>query len=692
MSGIIGIDVGGTFSDLTYLSPSGQITVLKVPSTPQDQSIGVQNAISQLQSEMGQKNVEFDFLVHGSTVATNTVLTRSGSKTALITTHGVKDIIEIGRQTRTSLYDLDVDPVKPLVPRHLRFEVLERLDSAGKIIEPLDMENVNEVIQKIPEEIESVAISFLFSFLNSEHEKLVEKAIEERRPKILLSRSSKVLPVFREFERTSTTVLDAYIKPVMYNYLRRFRKRIEEVTDNPIEGLRVMKGDGGLVTIPQATERAAETILSGLAGGVLGGVLLHRILKEKSSQTVQNIPLARLISLDIGGTSTDVSLVQNGKPMFTRDGKIGDLPLAIPSVDVVTVGAGGGSIAHVARSGLFQVGPRSAGADPGPACYGLGGTEPTVTDADLLAGKLNSANFCGGKMPLYPDLSQKAISSLADDLRISEDKCISGITRIADTNVVAAVRKVSLERGHDPRQCILAAFGGAGPTHACNVATLAGIKIVVVPPFPGVWSAVGLLTADHKRTEMKSILVTTEEFTLSDLRSEFESLEVSVRAFLETEGFSHSQIQFSRELDCRFEGQAYELVVPISPQVLAENSSEDIIRKLFEQEHQRIYDFIAQESRVEIVNIRVIGTCERPPSSFEEPEKGNKDPIDAIFEQREVLFTEWAETDIFLRDRLASGNQIAGPAIIEQSDSTTVIPPGWAAMCDTSGCLILKAS
>ncbi|MHA2273709.1 MAG: hydantoinase/oxoprolinase family protein [Candidatus Hodarchaeales archaeon] len=689
MSGIIGIDVGGTFSDLTYLSPSGQITVLKVPSTPQDQSIGVQNSINQLQSELGQKNVKFDFLVHGSTVATNTVLTRTGSKTALITTHGFKDIIEIGRQTRTSLYDLDVDPVKPLVPRHLRFEVFERLDSAGKIIEPLNMDNVNEIIQKIPEEIESVAISFLFSFLNSDHEKLVEKAIKGQRPKILLSRSSKVLPVFREFERTSTTILDAYIKPVMYNYLRRLKERVEKATGNPVEGLRVMKGDSGLVTIPQATERAAETILSGLAGGVLGGVLLHRILTEKSSETPV-IRLTRLVSLDIGGTSTDVSLIQNGKPMFTRDGKIGDLPLAIPSVDVVTVGAGGGSIAHVARSGLFQVGPRSAGADPGPACYGLGGTEPTVTDADLLAGKLNSANFCGGKMSLYPDLSQKAISSLAEELRLSEDKCIIGITRIADTNVVAAVRKVSLERGHDPRQCTLAAFGGAGPTHACNVATLAGINVVVVPPFPGVWSAVGLLTADHKRTEMKSILVTTEEFTLSDLHSELNSLKASVRDFLETEGFSHSQIQFSRELDCRFEGQAYELVVPISPQVLAEDSSEDIIRKLFEQEHQRIYDFIAQESRVEIVNIRVIGTCERPPSSFEGPEKGNKNPIEAILDQREVLFTKWIETDVFLRNRLASGNQITGPAIIEQSDSTTVVPPGWTAMCDSSGCLILK--
>lgn len=688
MSGIIGIDVGGTFSDLTYLSPSGQITVLKVPSTPQDQSIGVQNSISQLQSEIGHNNVKFDFLVHGSTVATNAVLTRTGSKTALITTHGFKDIIEIGRQTRTSLYDLNVDPVKPLVPRHLRFEVVERLDSAGNVIEPLNMDNVNETIQEIPEEIESVAISFLFSFLNSDHEKLVEKAIKGQRPKILLSSSSKVLPVFREFERTSTTVLDAYIKPVMYNYLRKLKERLEQATDSPVEGLRVMKGDGGLVTIPQATERAAETILSGLAGGVLGGVLLHRMLKEKSSPLT--IPLSRLVSLDIGGTSTDVSLVQNGRPMFTRDGKIGDLPLAIPSVDVVTVGAGGGSIAHVAKSGLFQVGPRSAGADPGPACYGLGGTEPTVTDADLRAGKLNSTNFCGGKMSLYPDLSQKAINSLAEDLKISEDKCIIGITRIADTNVVAAVRKVSLERGHDPRQCTLAAFGGAGPTHACTVATLAGINVVVVPPFPGVWSAVGLLTADHKRTEMKSILVTTEEFTLSDLHSELKSLEASVRDFLEAEGFSHSQIQFSRELDCRFEGQAYELVVPISPQVLTEDSSEDIIRKLFEQEHQRFYDFVAQESRVEIVNIRVIGTCGRPPSSFEGPEKGNKNPTDAIFDQREVLFAKWIETDIFLRNRLKSGNQITGPAIIEQSDSTTVVPPGWTAMCDTSGCLILK--
>ncbi|MFX0115277.1 MAG: hydantoinase/oxoprolinase family protein, partial [Candidatus Hodarchaeota archaeon] len=489
--------------------------------------------------------------------------------------------------------------------------------------------------------------------------------------------------------RTSTTVLDAYIKPVMYNYLRRLRERVEETVGKSLEGIRVMKGDGGLVTIPQATERAAETILSGLAGGVLGGVLLHRILKGKSSK---NIPLSRLISLDIGGTSTDVSLVQDGRPMFTRDGKIGGLPLAIPSVDVVTVGAGGGSIAHVAKSGLFQVGPRSAGADPGPACYGLDGTEPTVTDADLLAGKLSSANFCGGKMSLYPDLSQKAINSLAEDLNISKDDCITGITRIADTNVVAAVRKVTLERGHDPRQCILAAFGGAGPTHACAVAELAGIKVVVVPPFPGVWSAVGLLTADHRRTEMKSILVNTEELPLSELNSEFVFLESPIREFLKKEGFSDSQMQFFRELDCRYQGQAHELVISVSSRIKQVNHIQDPIRVLFEEEHQKLYGFAAKESRVEIVNIRATGTCQMPSPRFPEIRKGDENPFDAFLDQREVLFTNWMETNVYLRDHLKAGNIVKGPAIIEQADSTTVIPPKWMARNDPSGCLILKSA
>ncbi|MFQ5978463.1 MAG: hydantoinase/oxoprolinase family protein [Candidatus Heimdallarchaeota archaeon] len=688
MTGIIGIDVGGTFSDLIYLTSSGQITVLKVPSTPQDQSIGVRNSIRQLQTEIGRDNVKFDFLIHGSTVATNCTLERKGAKIALITTQGFKDVIEIGRQTRTSLYNLDVDPIKPLVPRQHRFELSERVGSSGEIIDGITFEEAKKRIHELPKEVESIAISFLFSFLNPKHEQIVEQIIREGRPDLPVSRSSKVLPVFREFERTSTTVLDAYVKPVMHNYLQKLQRRVEKIIGESAKSLRVQKGDGGLVTVTQATERAAETILSGLAGGVLGGVLLHRILKEKSSE---NIPLSHLISLDIGGTSTDVTLVQDGQPMFTQDCNIGGFPLAIPSVDVVTVGAGGGSIARIGESGLFQVGPGSAGADPGPACYGLGGLKPTVTDADLLAGKLNPTNFCGGQISLYPDLSRVAINSLAENLGISEDECLIGISRIADTNVVAAVRKVSLERGHDPRKCILAAFGGAGPTHACAVAALAGIDIVVVPPFPGVWSAVGLITADHKRTEMKSILATTQELAITELSSEFESLKAVIQDFLTNEGFSSSQMKFNREIDCRYQGQAYELAIPILSKTLAEDSHDDIIRELFEEKHQRIYGFIAKESLVEIVNVRVTGVCQSSPPSFPAPEEGNESPVDAFWDQREVLFTEWMETDIYLRNRLMAGNRIAGPAVIEQSDSTTVVPPNWIAKCDLSGCLILRS-
>lgn len=688
MTGIIGIDVGGTFSDLIYLSTSGQITVLKVPSTPQDQSIGVRNSIRQLHTEIGSDNVKSAAIIHGSTVATNCTLERKGAEVALITTQGFKDVIEIGRQTRTSLYNLDVDPIKPLVPRKRRYELKERIGSSGEIIDEISHEETKKIVHELPKEVESIAISFLFSFLNPKHEQIVEQVIRDLRPELPVSRSSKVLPVFREFERTSTTVLDAYVKPIMHNYLQKLQKRIETIIDGPVKSLRVQKGDGGLVTVAQATERAAETILSGLAGGVLGGVLIHRILKEKSSE---DIPLSRLISLDIGGTSTDVTLVQNGQPMFTQDCKIGGFPLAIPSVDVVTVGAGGGSIARLGESGLFQVGPGSAGADPGPACYGLGGSEPTVTDADLLAGRLNPAIFCGGHMSLYPDLSRAAINSLAEDLSISEDECLKGISQIADTNVVAAVRKVSLERGHDPRQCILAAFGGAGPTHACAVAALAGIDIVVVPPFPGVWSAVGLLTADHNRTEMKSILATTQEFAITELISEFESLKSSIQEFLTNEGFLSAQMQFNREIDCRYQGQAYELAVPILLKTMAEDSYEDIIRGLFEEKHQRIYGFIAKESLVEIVNVRVTGVCQSSPPSFPAPEKGNESASDAFWDQRDVLFTEWMETDIYRRNRLMAGNTIAGPAVIEQSDSTTVVPPNWIVKCDLSGCLILRA-
>ncbi len=687
MTSVIGVDVGGTFSDLTFISPSGAITILKVPSTPKDQSIGVQNALVQLKDQFIGKTPDLDILIHGSTVATNAVLERKGATTALITTKGFKDVIEIGRQTRRCLYDLNEDPINPLAPRNLRFEIAERVGADGRIIEPINHIDIKNTVKSIPDHVESVAICLIFSFQQPIHEIQIEKLLSQYKPDLAISRSSRVLPVFKEYERTSTILLDAYVKPIMKNYLKRFINRTNAFFQKEFEEIRIMKGDGGIVSFSHATERAAEIILSGLAGGVLGGVLIQRML---AGSPQNNLDTSKIVSLDIGGTSTDVSLILNGNAIYTRDCKISDLPLSIPSVDVVTVGAGGGSIAHIGKNGLFQVGPLSAGASPGPACYGQGGTDPTVTDADLLAGRLNPKNFCGGTIDIFTEQAKVVIEALADQLKISIDECINGILTIADTNVVTAVRKVSLERGHDPRQCIIASFGGAGPTHVCSVASLANIKIVVIPPYPGVWSSVGLLTADHRRSEMKSILKFTKDITIKELFHEYKMLESKVVEFLQLEGISRINTKILWEIDCRYKGQSYELNLSFPQKKLYKTQRTQIIREMFESEHYKIYGFRTHESLVEIVNIRVIGMSKQTVPQFQKPEEGNRNSDEALLTQRSVLFEDWIETDIFLRQQLKVGNLIQGPAIIEQPDSTSVVLPGWVAECDPTGCLILK--
>ena len=669
----VGVDVGGTFTDIIIADSKG-ICVFKVPSTPEDQSIGVSNGLSFVDSP---ENV--NFLVHGSTVATNAILERKGAKTALLTTKGFRDVLEIGRQSRESLYDFFQERNPILVPRELRFEISERVDARERILVPMQVERLNEIVKNIVEkQVESLAIVFLFSFFNPSHERLCRDKIKDILKNdytsypLSISISSEVLPEFREFERTSTTCVDAYIGPLMKRYLERIEGRIKKIGFKTT--LQIMQSNTGLTRVNNAAERPVQTILSGLAGGVLGG-----------AYSASSLGITQAISLDIGGTSTDVALILNGNVSTTTESTIGGFPIAIPVVDVVTIGAGGGSIAKVPR-GILEVGPESQGADPGPACYGKGGELVTVTDADLWVGYLHQESFLGGSMKLNKTLSQEALDRLLENPSLSnidKDSMAMGIIDVADNNVANAIRAVSVARGHDPRPMTLIAFGGAGPDHACNICEILGMNKIVVPPYPGAWSAFGLLTADYRHNLSRSVLKPIPDLSENELEYIFQEIEKTGAELAEMDGFKRNELFFLRSVDVRYQGQSFSLEVPlkIDTPILVQASSG------FDRLHAFRYGFAEKDEVHEIVTtrIQIVGKTSKP--TMREINKGNTKPIESAHkETRRAMFKgEWMDSYVFKRELLLAGNMIEGPAIIEQMDSTTVIPPMWIAKTDAFG-------
>jgi N-methylhydantoinase A len=647
------VDVGGTFTDLVALV-DGEIVTAKVPSTPQDQSEAVMACIAS--AEVEAERVEA--FAHGMTVATNALLERKGARTALITTEGFGDLLEIGRQDRPSLYDLGRDRPPSLVPRELRFGVRERMGPDGELV-PLDEKALQRAIEWLREEaVESVAVCFLFAFVHDEHERWVEDALAAALPEVHVSRSSATLPEFREFERFSTTTADAYLAPRLESYLRNLREKVGRAG---LPAPLVMQSSGGVVSIDLAGREAAGCLLSGPAGGVVGAAYAAA---ESGYDDV--------LTFDMGGTSTDVATVRDGEVLTTTETVIGGVPIKLPMVDVHTVSAGGGSIAWLDAGGALRVGPHSAGADPGPAAYGRGGERAAVTDANLLLGYLDDGRELGGTVALSRERAERALAAVGERAGMGAEETALGVIRVANTEMAGALRVISVERGLDPRGFALVAFGGAGPMHACALAEELGMDNVLVPRASGVLSALGLAISDLRRDVVRPFFAAASDTAPADLLPLFEEMETGVREDLD-------EPRFRRRADLRYRGQSFELTVDADPL--------DELEERFHIAHERRYGYRGDGEPVELVNLRVVATV-----AVEKPRLREHRATGAARDgRREAGFDgEWSEVPVVARDALADGSTVHGPAIVEFAEATLVVRPGWGGYVDDRGTVVLQ--
>ncbi|WP_122088557.1 hydantoinase/oxoprolinase family protein [Halalkalicoccus subterraneus] len=652
----IGVDVGGTFTDVALYTENG-LTTAKVPSTA-DQSVGVMAAIEKACEDARIAPEEVDAFSHAMTVSVNALLERNGAKTALVTTDGFRDVLEIGRQARPDLYDLDAEKPAPLVPRKRRYELDERATPEG-IEEPVDEGDVRELANRIDDGVESVAVCLLHAYAHDDNERRVAEVLREELD-VPVSTSSEVLAEFREFERTSTTAVDAYVRPAIDSYVGRLAERAAEA-GVPVP--RIMQSNGGTAEAETVREHAVTTTLSGPAAGVVG-----------AGATVENE--AGLVTFDMGGTSSDVSLVRDGEIERTTDAEIDGIPIGTPMVDVNTVGAGGGSIAWVDSGGALRVGPRSAGAEPGPACYGKGGERATVTDANVVLGYIGPETALGGEMTLDVEAAENVLADLAERAGLDGPlEAARGVYRVANANMARAVRSVTVERGYDPRGFGLVAFGGAGPMHAVSLADSLDIDRVVVPRPAGVLSAFGLLAADEKHDAVRTYRAPLKEADAAGVESVCSELEERVRGETAT-----GEPAVERAADLRYVGQSFEITVPLSEFDPAE------LEERFHAAHNRTYGYRMDEA-VELVNLRATATVPR-----EAPQIAYEGVGDPVVGEREAYFPETGrrEATVYDRDRLAPGERVVGPAVLEQAESTTVLPPEWVGTVDSSGALTAR--
>jgi N-methylhydantoinase A len=649
----IGVDVGGTFTDLVALV-DGELRVAKVPSTTADQSEGVMAAIA----TTGAEAASVGAVAHGTTVATNALLERRGARTALVTTDGFRDVIEIARQTRPSLYDLTRRPPEPLVSRELRFTVRERVDPDG-VAEALDIASLEAAIEKLRDaEVESVAVCFLFSFLDPAHERRAGQRLREALPGVRVSLSSDVLPEFREYERFSTTAADAYLSPRLDGYLDRLAERLRAAG---LPAPLVMQSSGGVLDLEQSDARASACVLSGPAAGVVGAAF------AAAASGFHN-----LLTFDMGGTSTDVALVVDGEAQTTTSSIVAGIPIRHAMVDVHTVSAGGGSIAWADGGGALRVGPHSAGARPGPASYTLGGHDATVTDADLYLGYLADGARLGGEIVLQQALAAEALDKIAESLELSTLDAALGVTTIAEAEMVRALRVISIERGFDPRDFTLVAFGGAGGMHACRLAEELEISTVLVPRAGGVLSALGLAISDLRRDYVAALVGGLDALETSDIEAAFADLEQ--RASADQPGST-----LRRFADLRYLGQSFELTVPA-------DDLDDLAAR-FEDAHNRRYGFEMHDAGVQIVSVRVIATL-----PVARPELTQSPPTETTAHAtRQAHFDgTWFDVDVLTLANLSAGLVIEGPAIVEFPEATCVVRPGWSARVDDVGALVLE--
>lgn len=690
----LGVDIGGTFTDATLINEeTGEIRVGKVPSTPQDPSHGFMEATHRILREASVSPDEVGYVVHGTTVATNSIIEGKVARTGFVTTDGFRDLLEIQRQIRPSLYDLQFEKPRPLTPRYLCFGVPERLDAQGNVLTPLDESTVRNVAEQLrQEDVESIAVCFLHAYINPSHEKRTGEILREALPDTIISLSSEVAPEFREYFRASTTVINASIRPVVGRYLQSIEARLRA------EGLEaellVMQSSGGVFTFEAASEKPVFMVESGPAAGVIAATYLGTTLECPD-----------IISFDMGGTTAKAGLIQNGTPTITKDYEVGTAaqtgvgasrgagyPIRTPVIDLVEIGAGGGSIAWVDSGGVLRVGPQSAGADPGPVCYGAGGTEPTITDANLVLGRLNPSFFLGGEIELDVEAARQAIQEqCADPLNLDLVEAAHGIVEIANAAMVNALRLVSVQRGYDPRDFVLTAFGGAGPVHANRLAAEIDVPTTIIPMSPGTTSAMGLLVTDLKHDYSTTLIQHVDELDTAAVEETYRELEAQGGTSLEREEVRPEDISFLRQVDMRYVGQSYELTVPLPAEQLDASMIATVLEQ-FHIEHDRAYGYSASEEPVEFVNLRLtaIGKIAKP--RLRELEGDNTDIAAAQKAVRSVYFAEsdgYVECPIYDRYLLGPDCVLTGPAIVEEIDSTTVIHPGYSAQVDRFGNLIL---
>jgi N-methylhydantoinase A len=664
MTSRLGIDVGGTFTDLLLFDErSGAIRLLKTPSTPADQSVGILDGIQQLIEETGIAASEVAALLHGTTVSTNIVLEEKGAKVGLLVTEGFEQVLHLARsQTPGPLAGwIIMQKPDPLADLELTRGIRERINARGDVVTPLDEASARQAVRELIElGAESITVSLLHSYANPQHEQRIKAIVEEIEPEMPVSLSSEILPEFREYERTLVTVMNAYVRPSMRRYLSGFEEKLHRVQFQP--SVNIVRSDGGLMSVERASQSPVHTMLSGPAGGVSGAAFMA---------TLAGYP--RALGFDMGGTSTDVSLIQDGKPTISRQTSIGYYPIKVPSVDVHSVGAGGGSIAHVPMTGALRVGPQSAGAVPGPACYGKGGDQPTVTDANVVLGRL-PPQLLGGKMLLDAKAAEEAVGKVARALSLDVHQAAQGILDIVNENMFGALRLVTVQKGLDPRDFALVAFGGAGPLHGNAMGMLAGCYPTIVPPTPGVLSALGFLYSDVKNEFAQTFVRNIDDADVSQIGEILSKLGRDARTWLGEEGIDESQQRLSYEADVRYFRQGYEFSLEIDPNRLGGGALHELAAR-FGLAHERIYGFKLDQP-VELVNLRAVGVGAVQKINLPKFEKEGPDAAAAVVEQHRAYFDgSFSSVNVYDRTRLRTGNRIRGPAIVIQMDATTVIHP-----------------
>jgi N-methylhydantoinase A len=682
----IGIDVGGTFTDFLLTSQDGASEIYKVLSTPEDPSLGLLNGLSEMAEAHHVTLLEFikrvTTIVHGTTVTTNAVLTRKGAKTGLLTTKGLRDALEMRRGIREKQYDNRYTNVQPLVPRFLRCPIEERLDYKGDVVTELKNQYVLKAIDLFKkEDIQAIAVCFMNSFANETHESIAAEIIKQELgvgdAGPYLTVSSTFLPSIRFYDRVSTTVLNSYVGPILSRYLKSLVRKLEDIGFEGI--LLIMQSNGGVVSPDIAIDNAAVTLLSGPAAGPVAGI------EYASVQGYQDC-----ITIDMGGTSFDAALIKDKTPLITTEGEIDRLRIALPMLGIVTIGAGGGSIGWVDEGGLLRMGPQSAGSNPGPACYGLGGELPACTDADLILGYLDKDFFAGGRIPLSFEKAEKAIKEkIADPLGMDLEKAAAGMYRVINVNMATGVREVSVMRGHDPREFPLIVAGGAGPVHACMIGLELEIPVMIIPKESSIFCAAGMLMSDLKHNFVRTYSTRLEDMNRQKFRSLFQDMEEEANKLLQSERIPEEAIQHVYSVDLRYVKQYHEVNVEVTRKEIEDGNIEHIASR-FHPEHNRLYGYSLEEqgTPIELINLRLLSLGETVKPRFSQEEFEGTDPSKAFKRKRNVflpLDEAFVEVPVYDGHKMKCGNRVEGPAVIEQVNTTTFVTPEYNVLCDQYG-------